>query len=254
MKKLLLCCLAGLVPLIFLCGTWAYSPEDCSNCHREGSTQSNLHISVQGFEASIHSREMGCQDCHISVKDADHEKQKGSVTVDCRPCHEKKNGHGFKSKGRNHPTCQACHTKHTILEKDNELSSVHPDQLKTTCKKCHPVECGGRNYVSWLPSIRLRSHNKQDFSLSYGKDNCVGCHQGQAVHGEKGPIDQQKCHVCHLASEGRGALWGFIHPRGDFNKQPAIFVAACIYFASIAVLLWMGVRFCARKPARKKRG
>jgi hypothetical protein len=65
--------------------------------------------------------------------------------------------------------------------------------------------------------VRIKSHPKQDFSGTYDKTNCLGCHQGAAAHGESGNINGQTCYKCHITPEGRGALLGHIHPKADFR-------------------------------------
>jgi hypothetical protein len=142
---------------------------------------------------------------------------------------------------------------HGILEKENALSSVYPENLKETCKKCHPVECGQTDYLSWLPSIQIASHKKQDFSRAYEKGNCLGCHQGMAAHGEEEPINDQGCYTCHLYQKGQSRLWGYIHPRADFKKRPTIFVAAIISLLFLGFLLWGGFRFYIRKLFSKQK-
>tara|TARA_B100002003_G_C13872304_1_gene426410 strand:- start:1 stop:657 length:657 start_codon:yes stop_codon:yes gene_type:complete len=215
--------------------------------HKKGSADSVLHISIDEFEASIHSFELTCQECHIGVEDENHETMKGSGAVDCGECHEQENRHGLQAKSENRTQCYSCHTKHGTLGRDNEDSSVHPDRLKETCKGCHPVECGGTNYLSWLPSLRIASHNKQDFGRAYVKDNCLGCHQGETFHGDKEPINDQICYKCHLPLKGQAILWGYFHPKVDFEKQPAIFTAAIVYQILIVFLCWGGFRFYLKK-------
>ena len=233
---------------------WAYTPEDCNKCHKEGSTGSILHISIKEFNTSIHGRKITCQDCHASVKDEGHETMKGSGAVDCSECHEQENRHGSQSKTEDRPRCYSCHTKHGIFERDKEVSSVHPEQLKETCKGCHPVECGQTDYLSWLPSIQIATHKKQAFSRAYEKSNCLGCHQGMAAHGEEKPLNDQDCYKCHLSQKGQATLWGYIHTRADFKKQPVIFAAAIIYLVFLVVLSWGGLRFYIRKLSGKRKG
>ncbi|MBE9520786.1 MAG: hypothetical protein IME97_06625 [Proteobacteria bacterium] len=246
----------GLLVFVTATKTWGYTPEDCIMCHGEGSRESVLHISMEEYDASIHGSEIACQDCHTGITGADHETIKGSGAVDCTQCHEQENRHGLRSKSEHRPQCHSCHTRHYILEKENVLSSVHPKQFKKTCKRCHPVECGETDYLSWLPSIQIASHKKQDFSRAYDRDNCMGCHQGRAGHGEEEPLNEQDCYQCHLTPSGEAKLLGAIHPRADSEKQPAIFAAATIYQFVILVLLWGGFRFYILKLSgkHKKRG
>lgn len=230
--------------------TWAYTSEDCMNCHREESAESILHISIKDFQASIHGSEITCQDCHTGVKDEAHEGEKGSGAVDCNECHDQENRHGIGSK-KKHPQCYTCHRRHSTLSKDNENSSVHPDRLTQTCKECHPVECGKTNYLTWLPSLRIATHNKQDLSQAYEKRNCIGCHQGEAAHGGQEPINDQGCYECHLSKNGNSALWGYIHPKADLNEQPVIFAAAALYQISMVALMYGLLKFLFGKFYRR---
>ena len=237
---------------IYLSGAvaWGYTQEDCVGCHQDGSTKSAFHLSVETFESSIHGREeLGCRDCHSGVTDASHERSKGSGAVQCLDCHAQENRHGLGSEKGDRPQCHSCHTRHHILEKDNDSSSVHPDRLTDTCRICHPTECGERDALSWLPSLQIASHNKQDFSRAYEETNCIGCHQGAAAHGEEDPLDDQDCYQCHLPREGQG-LWGYVHPRADLNQQPGIFGAGILYLVVIAVLLAGGLRFFIKRKSQ----
>ena len=237
----------GLVICLMPHDARGYTPEDCVNCHKQGSTESRLHISIEEFRASAHGEEATCLDCHTGVVDEAHEKTKGSGVADCSECHEQENRHGVQSKKGDLPRCHDCHTRHNILATDREDASVHQSRLTKTCRGCHPVECGKTGYLSWLPSIRISSHGKQDFSREYKKENCLGCHQGMAAHGETEPLNDMECYRCHAPRNGNAPLFGYIHPRADLNKQPTIFTAALFYQAFVVVLLWGGFRFFSRK-------
>jgi hypothetical protein len=225
----------------------AYTAEDCIRCHGEHGTESVLHVSVDGFQRSAHGRTgMVCTDCHMDVQGEKHQSTAGSTSVSCTGCHALKNMHGIGSDRC--PECYSCHTKHHILEKDNIASSVHPASLHKTCSACHPLECGESDYLSWLPSIQIVSHGKQDFSKVYARDNCIGCHQGLAAHGEKGVIDGQNCYRCHQS------MMGYMHPKADREKSPSLFAAAIIYQMLLAVLLPGGCAFYLNRFSGIKKG
>lgn len=243
----------GLLVLLTAYDTLGYTPEDCIRCHKEGSPESGLNISLEEYETSIHGREITCQDCHTGVIDEDHKTMKGSGAVDCSECHDQENRHGLKSKNEYRPRCYSCHTTHAIFEKDSELSSVHGKNLKKTCKTCHPAESGDRDYMSWLPSLQISSHNKQDFGQAFDTDNCLGCHQGMAAHGEGAPLNDQDCYKCHLSPEGEPLLWGYMHPQADLDKHPTIFAAAAVYLLLMLVLFSGGFAFFIRKFSKKRK-
>lgn len=250
MKRAFQYSLAVLI-LLLAQGILAYAPEDCVRCHKTGSSESRLHIPVQTYEASIHGREITCQECHTGVTDDGHKTKRGSGAVDCSRCHDQENRHGLKSMNEYRPQCYACHTAHAVFEKGDERSSVHKKNLSNTCKTCHPAECGQRDLLSWLLSLQISSHNKQDFGRVFDETNCVGCHQGMAAHGEDQPLDDQDCYQCHLSPKGDSLLLGYIHPKADLDREPTIFVAGAIYGLLILVLFSGGFLFYVHRFSRK---
>ena len=230
----------------------AYTPEDCIDCHRETSHESSLRIPVSAFKASAHAQELSCLDCHTGVVDDSHQEIAGSGVVDCTQCHDQENRHGLQGL-ENRPKCYSCHTRHRILASEDGHSSVNPGQLRYTCRTCHPIECGETDYLSFLPSLQLGSHKKQDFSNDFSALNCIGCHQGTASHGEDEIIDEQSCHKCHRSRQDASSLLGYIHPRADRLKQPGIFAAAVIYQIAVVLLLIGGFGYFTRLLAGKSR-
>lgn len=219
-----------------------YTSDDCIECHRTGSEESGLQIFVEEYEASVHGPEITCLDCHTGVVDDQHQSTKGSGAVDCSACHEQENRHGLNGPEEQRPHCYDCHTRHHMLSKTDPASAVHPDHLAVTCAGCHPAASGETDFFSWFPSFQIASHNKGDFATAYNKDNCLGCHQGAAVHGESVPINDQDCYKCHFSPDAAGAMWGNMHPKPDLKTQPAVFAAASIYqiFVVIGLIVLLG--------------
>ncbi len=213
---LIACCL-GVLVFLSVSDCWAYNNAQCIRCHRQGSRKSDLFIPVGAFKASAHGG-MDCVDCHTEVKDEAHMSAKRAAAVNCGQCHEQKNLHGMRETGRSVVQCYECHTKHAILPKSNPNSSIYPARLKKTCAGCHPVETGKTGYLAWLLTLQIKWHKKADFSKAYSRYDCVGCHQGQAAHGELRAVDAQTCGVCHLPKKGRAPLWITIHPRASLTK------------------------------------
>lgn len=230
----------------------AYTPEDCINCHGEKSQESSFQIPVGDFKTSAHAKELSCLDCHTRVVDDSHQETAGSGAVDCGQCHDQENRHGLQGL-ENRPKCFSCHTRHRILAPEDENSSVNPRQLKYTCQNCHPVECGQTDYLSFLPSLQLSSHKKQDFGRDYSRFNCIGCHQGVASHGQDEIISKQNCHKCHRSRQDASLLMGYIHPMADRLKQPGIFTAAVIYQIAVVILLIGGFGYFIRISAGKSK-
>ncbi|MBN2063109.1 MAG: cytochrome c3 family protein [Deltaproteobacteria bacterium] len=232
----------------------AYTQEECIKCHRKKGGISHLRISVEEFQASIHGRDLTCRDCHSGIDGEEHETVKDSGAVDCGQCHEQENRHGSNAGGeKDRPQCHSCHGKHGIIARNDMVPADYREQLISSCMACHPSECGDSGYVSWFPSLRIRSHKKQDFSMNYDMDNCTGCHQGGAAHGETEPLDSQNCHVCHMNMKGPIMLTGYTHPHADLRKQPVIFAAAFLYQMFILFILWGLVRYILSRFFSKSR-
>ena len=235
-----------------------YTPEDCIECHRTDSEESELQMSVEEYDASVHAEaELTCLDCHTEVRDDEHQSTEGSGAVDCSECHEQENLHGLDGADEDRPQCHDCHTRHDMLTKTDPASSVHPDQLPTTCGRCHPATTGDNGYFSWFPAFQIASHNKADFGNPYADDNCLGCHQGAGAHGESEPINDQNCYQCHLSPEAAGAMWGMMHPTADRKTQPAVFAAASIYQVFVVIGLFVILGKCLdfvfdRSPGKSK--
>ena len=240
-----------IVLLLLPCNAFTYTMDDCIGCHGEGSKESRLHISISAFKDSIHGGEINCMDCHEGAISDEHELKNMPVAVDCGQCHEKDNQHGLSGKSKDRPKCYSCHGKHGILGKDNPSSRIHPEQLKYTCRGCHPAESGGAGYFSWFPSLQIKSHKKQDYSQNYDRSNCIGCHQGQTAHGETEPLDAQNCHTCHMAMKKRAAVMGYIHPKAELHHQPVTFFAAVLYQAFMLLTLWSLFRLISSRISGK---
>jgi hypothetical protein len=65
----------------------SYTSEDCIECHRSGSEESSLQISVETFEASVHGQAITCVECHTAIRDESHTEQSGADVVTCNGCH-----------------------------------------------------------------------------------------------------------------------------------------------------------------------
>lgn len=247
-----------ILPCIFACflflsaqHLFAYTTEDCIGCHRTGSGESTLQMVPEEYNHSVHAGEISCRDCHKSVIDKGHITIKGSGIVDCGQCHEQQNKHGLGSKGGTRPQCYSCHTRHSILKGDHRESSVHPEQLQQTCGACHPAQVGEAGFLPWLTSLKVKSHGKQDLGCNYDEEDCLGCHQGQAAHGEKTVLNDRSCSKCHFPSHGRAPLMGAIHPSSGAGTNPWMVFPRGIYGLAAVLLLIGGFGFFIRKLTRK---
>ncbi len=240
--------------LLFLLANtpWAYEEPECIKCHREGSTESTLHMNEKAFENSVHFNEITCTDCHADVTDDTHMEQKGSGKVDCSSCHDQENRHGINSQNvGTRPQCQDCHTKHAILGKGHPDSSVNPDNFPNTCGSCHSAQFGDAGFMTWLPSVQIRTHAKQDFSCDFDERDCLGCHQGRGAHGEQTPVNDAQCWKCHIPKGDRAAVVGDIHPKAAQKKSIYHGIAGILYGAAALVLMVSGCRFFMRRFSTK---
>ena len=252
MKNVLLIIIGLAIFFLSQQALWAYSTDDCIQCHDVGNEEGRLIVSVKAFKNSVHGNEVSCQECHTDIVDETHITDEKSMGVDCTQCHDQENHHGLNGGNLTASKCHECHTRHRILEKNDTASSVHTKNLKKTCAQCHPVACGQLNAFSWLPSIRVAGHGKQDFSHSYDPMNCLGCHQGQAAHGEKEPINEQKCFLCHNSFQRTAAWSGYSHVNADMKEQPVSFAAGISYMIVLPFLMLMGIWTCWRQGVAKK--
>jgi cytochrome b subunit of formate dehydrogenase len=138
-------------------------PKTCGNCHKniENDYWEGIHgklVSRGETDAPI------CTDCHgehgiISPSDPDSRVSPSRVAeATCSPCHEsarlnEKYGtpterlqtwvdsyHGLKSHAGDMSVanCASCHGAHRILPHTDSTSSIHINNLQSTCGSCHP--------------------------------------------------------------------------------------------------------------------
>ncbi len=230
----------------------AYTTEDCIACHRTGSGKSVLLMNPEEYNRSVHAGEITCSDCHKNVIGEEHITARESGSVDCGQCHEQQNRHGVGSEKGTRPHCSSCHTRHGILKSDHEESSVHPEQLKRTCGACHAAQAGNAAFLPWLASLTVKTHGKQDLSCNYDKQDCLGCHQGQAAHGEETAINDRSCPACHFPSNDQAPLMGAIHPSAESRTTPWNALAKGVYGLTALLLLVGGFGFTVRRLSNKK--
>jgi hypothetical protein len=236
MKSPLYICAIALFTLPVI-KVWGYTPDECVRCHRTGSDESKTYINVREYESSVHSGKLICVDCHEDVLDLSHMNHKLG-RIDCQRCHEKPNLH---AKDGSVP-CKSCHPPHGIYPADDPRSSVNPKNLGNTCNGCHPAQSGNRGLFTFLESFQIASHPKQDFSELADKTMCLACHQGQAAHGEREPINHQNCPACHLPLGRNSSELGYIHMSAEGDKRPLSFIAGYInLLGSLAVAMFFAI-------------
>jgi hypothetical protein len=229
---------------------WAWDTADCLRCHRQGSTQSVHHMEPERFLESAHGKEgLGCLDCHSGMTQENHAQTASQQRVACSQCHEQKSRHQGGAQ------CVDCHGSHYILPADNPASRVSTANLALTCGACHPGQAGRPDYLSWLPSLRVNSHGKQDFAGDYSGDNCLACHRSSAAHGEVQPGGSLQCQRCHGPDEqGQSRLAGYFHPRADAGQQPGTYAAGVINLIFLGLMFIAGLIFFGRRASGGRPG
>lgn len=137
-------------------------PTTCSKCHNDIFIQYSRGIHGKALAAGILDSP-NCADCHgeheiLQIKDPNSPVNAANLSdYVCGKCHNdpqlvEKFGlgedrftsyqdtyHGLAIKGRSikAANCASCHKAHDILPASNPASSIHPDNLTSTCQKCH---------------------------------------------------------------------------------------------------------------------
>jgi hypothetical protein len=144
-------------------------PKTCAKCH-QGIYQTYIE-SVHGQDYLMQNKDVPiCTDCHGEHSIKAHTNPDSSVYTTniaeiCSNCHEdetlsKRYGfasqrlktylgtyHGIASKmgDTKVANCASCHGYHDIRPPNDPKSSVYPDNIPTTCGKCHPQ--AGKNFA-----------------------------------------------------------------------------------------------------------
>jgi hypothetical protein len=142
-----------------------------------------------------------------------------------------------------------CSDCHTAITGDEHFAAKGFG--KVDCGSCHPEQTKAPGVLSKLMSFHVVSHPKQDPAMAADRTMCIGCHQGQAAHGEKVPVTNQNCYKCHSPLDEKSVLFGYIH-YADWRNRPVGITALCISLAGIvgAILLIAG---CFINPIGKHR-
>lgn len=238
MKSPLYICAIALLTLPAL-NVWGYTytADECIRCHSMGSDESKTYINLKDYESSVHSSELTCLDCHEDTKDISHMNHKPG-RIDCQRCHEKANLHAKDGS----VSCKSCHPPHRIYPANDPRSSVNSRNLGDTCGSCHPAQSETRGLFTFLESFQVASHPKQDFAEVANKTMCLACHQGQAAHGEREPINAQNCGTCHVPLGTNSSKLGYIHMSTNGDKRPLSFIAGYVnLLGSLAVAIFFAI-------------
>lgn len=199
-----------------------FTNQECMDCHsdaslettREDGTVVKLYVGATEFESSIHGA-FSCIDCHADISEIPHPER--LAKVDCATCHadaqEEYAGsmHGAAAaRGEaDAPGCADCHGTHGITSSGNPASWVHPQNVATTCARCHAnpelvqrYDITARAPVdAYLKSVHGRA------LLIDGNPNaptCSSCHPGHSMLAATDPASTVHranipgtCGMCH---------------------------------------------------------
>jgi len=124
---------------------FAEDPEDapvCTSCHSPHDTERAMDPS---FHLTVVKR---CSSCHPEMGYTFSRNYHGQVT-----------GMGDTRAAQ----CPDCHGSHDILPPDDPASMVNPNNLVTTCGKCHPG--ANRNFTMYMPHADY--HDAKHYPMLY---------------------------------------------------------------------------------------
>ncbi len=220
-------------------------PELCARCHRQGEVaakriESEIPDIVHSFEMSIHGKgllESGlvvsatCTDCHGAHMEqpADDPRalvNSANVSVTCGECH-----HGIEETfrtsvhwpentetDRDLPTCESCHSSHTISRTDAEGFRM---AMMNQCGRCHEDEA---------ETFFDTYHGKVSRLGSEGAAKCYDCHGTHNILPPENPASAlshdnvvDTCATCHPGSHRKFAGYLTHATHHDPEKYPFLF-------------------------------
>ena len=170
--------------------------EPCLACHGqpgfESSDGKNIAINRSRHAASMHA-DVGCTDCHSSIKDYPHPVK--VVKIHCSTCHSDETSqlsHGAHS-SLGQAACQSCHGD------VHEVISQTPTAL-TTCGQCHDRE---------VQEFRVSVHGTAAVAGDPDAPQCFSCHgvahQIRSSSDVTSPVSKKNmpntCATCHSNRE-----------------------------------------------------
>ncbi len=232
------------------CSIFAYEMSDCISCHGDSRNKDIPQVSVTEYSSSIHGATMMCAECHPYIEEG-HEAGDVDEKVNCNMCHQQANLHGASADAESRPECYTCHTKHSILPSHFEKSTVNRAHLEERCSECHEAQYGKSGYMKGFTSFRIRSHKKEDFSREFNEQNCVGCHQGMAIHGTAEKVSEDDCAKCHM-KDNKNAMMGRFHAASNSSQLiKGISIITQILILVVLILIVMFITKATWKQGKR---
>jgi cytochrome b subunit of formate dehydrogenase len=178
----------------------------CLECHGDrdftttdsaGQTVS-LYVDSTTLAKSIHDG-FDCIDCHTAATSIPHAEH--LPPVDCGECHSdvaatyKVHGLVKENPAERFPDCHHCHGTHDILPPSDPNSSANPNNLPTTCGRCHQDKSiVGAYHIPMITPVEtyetsVHSRRRADSSLVA---TCIDCHSTEkTAHSILAPLYPQ---------------------------------------------------------------
>ena len=220
-------------------------PELCAKCHRQGETAATrmettpVNI-VESYAMSIHGKGLmssglvvsaTCTDCHTAhhphrADDPESTVNKLNIASTCGTCH-----HGIEEtyresvhwtddpeKADDYPTCEDCHSSHTITRTDAEGFRF---RMMNQCGRCHEDEA---------ETFFDTYHGKVSRLGSEGAAKCYDCHGTHNILPTDNPESRlsrrnvvDTCGTCHPRAHLQFAGYLSHATHHDKDKYPFLF-------------------------------
>ncbi len=245
-------------------------PELCAKCHRQGEPAAGrLHSEipniVESYTMSIHGKGLidsglvvsaTCTDCHTAhhparAEDPDSTVNPANIADTCGQCHNgieeifKTSIHwpGNSDTDQKLPTCEDCHTSHTISRADAEGFRF---RMMNQCGRCHSDEA---------ETFFDTYHGKVSRLGSEGAAKCYDCHGTHNILPPSNPESMlshdnvvNTCAACHPGAHRKFAGYLTHATHHDPGKYPYLFYAfwfmtlllvGTLTFAILHTLAWL---------------
>jgi predicted CXXCH cytochrome family protein len=220
-------------------------PELCARCHREGEQaarriEADVQDIVASYDMSIHGKGLSesgllvtatCVSCHTAHGELPPDDPRSTVHADniadtCGSCHhgiEESYKQGIHWAGNTEtdeelPTCNDCHTSHTIGRTDREDFRL---DMMEQCGRCH---------LSETETFFDTFHGKASRLGSSGAAKCYDCHGTHAILPPSDPESMlsrsnvvETCAKCHEGSHRRFAGYLTHATHHDADKYPWLY-------------------------------
>jgi cytochrome b subunit of formate dehydrogenase len=144
------------------------------------------------------------------------------------------------------PSCNDCHSEHSIQRPDSPTSTVFATHVSQTCASCHAAERITRRYglaADRVATYRDSYHGLADLGGSTAAANCASCHGFHDVLPSSDPrsrISRENllatCSRCHEGA-GPGFIEGRVHAAPDPATDRAAWWVRAIYLVLIPVTI-----------------